>query len=280
MIAVDDLDDLRLADYRLVAAPDELQRRGLFVAEGRLVVRRLIDTPRFRTRSILLTMAAWESMRDLLDVSRADVPVYVIPQEPMNRLVGFNIHRGCLALADRPRIPSLIDVELGPCRRILVFEGVNNPDNIGGLFRNAAAFGVDLVVLGPRCGDPFYRKAIRTSMGAALSVPIADAGGWPAAIEQLRAEGLQVIALTPSPAAVPLTTISRAEPRVALLLGAEGEGLSDEALSQADVRVRVETSLAVDSLNVATAAAITLHYFHSGVRRQQSTSPSPPAEDC
>ena len=260
MIPIDDLDDVRLADYRLVATPDELQRRGLFVAEGRLVVRRLIDTPRFHTRSILLTMPAWESLRDALETRRADVPVYVVPQEQMNRLVGFNIHRGCLALADRPRIPSLVDVDLGPCHRILVLEGVNNPDNIGGLFRNAAAFDVDLVVLGPRCGDPFYRKAIRTSMGAALSVPIADAGDWGAAIEQLRADGLQVIALTPSPAAMPLTTIP-AEPRVALLLGAEGEGLSEEALSQAHVRVRVETSVAVDSLNVATAAAIALHYF-------------------
>ncbi len=264
MIPVPDLNDPRLADYRLVAAPDELSRRGLFVAEGRLVVRRLIDTARFHTRSILLTMAAWESMRDAVKGSRADVAIYVIPQEQMNALVGFNIHRGCLALADRPRIPSLIDVELGPCRRILVLEGVNNPDNIGGLFRNAAAFDVDLVVLGPRCGDPFYRKAIRTSMGATLSVPIAAADDWPAAIALLRTEGLHVIALTPSRTALPLTMTPPAEPRVALLLGAEGEGLSGEALGQADVQVRVETSVTVDSLNVATAAAIALHHF--GVR--------------
>lgn len=265
-IRLADLDDPRLADYRLVAMPAELQRRGLFVAEGRLVVRRLVDAPRFHTRSILLTMAAWESVRGALEECRSEVPVYVIPQERMNRLVGFNIHRGCLALAERPRVPFLNDLELGSCRRLIVLEGVNNPDNIGGLFRNAAAFDVDLVVLGPRCGDPFYRKAIRTSMGATLSVPVADAGAWPAAIERLRTEGLRVIALTPSRAALPLATLSRAEPRVALLLGAEGEGLSSDALSRADVQVRVETSVTVDSLNVATAAAVALHHY--GVRRQ------------
>lgn len=261
MIPVRSLDDPRLADYRFVAMPDELRRRGLFVAEGRLVLRRLLAAPRFHTQSILLTHAAWQSLRRDLEGAASDVPVYTVPQDQMNALVGFDIHRGCLALVMRPQIPSLGDLDLGILRRLLVLEGVSNPDNVGGLFRNAAAFGVDLVVLGPRCGDPYYRKAIRTSMGATLGVPIAAADAWPDAIGYLRADGITVIALTPAGDAASLTTISHATPRVALLLGAEGDGLSVDALQAADTRVRIEMSATIDSLNVATAAAIALHHF-------------------
>jgi tRNA G18 (ribose-2'-O)-methylase SpoU len=266
VILVNDLDDPRLADYRLVAAPDALRRQGLFVVEGRLLLPRLLEARRFTTRSVLLTMAAWESVANAIDESRRDVPVYVVPQDTMNGLVGFNIHRGCLALAERPTIPSLADVDTSALRRIVILEGVNNPDNVGGLFRNAAAFDVDLVVLGPRCGDPFYRKAIRTSMGATLSVAIAEARAWPDDLERLREIGILLMALTPSPTAAPLSVTSGDIPRVALLFGAEGDGLSAEALEAADRRVRIETSPAVDSLNVATATAIALHHFATRAR--------------
>lgn len=269
MIALDRADDPLLADYRLIAAPDDLRRRGLFVAEGRLVVRRLLEAPHFLARSILLTMPAWGTLGDAIESSGTSAPVYVIPQGQMNALAGFNIHRGCLALVERPAVPMLGDVELTSCARALVLEGVNNPDNVGGLFRNAAAFGVDLAVLGPNCGDPFYRKAIRTSMGATLSVPIADAGAWPDAIDRLRDAGMRVIALTPGSTAEPLSSLPAGIGRIALLLGAEGDGLSAAALQAADARVRIEMTKAVDSLNVATAAAIALHHF--GVRSQQST---------
>jgi tRNA G18 (ribose-2'-O)-methylase SpoU len=260
VIPLDSADDPLLADYRLIASPDELRRRGLFVVEGRLVVRRLLEAPRFRTRSILLTRVAWEWLRDAVDGGGSSAPVYVIPQERMNELVGFNIHRGCLALVERPVVPLLADLDVTRCSRVLVLEGVNNPDNVGGLFRNAAAFGVELVVLGPNCGDPFYRKAIRTSMGATLSVPIADAGAWPDAIDRLRAAGLQVIALTPAHTAAQLSSMPMIA-RLALLLGAEGDGLSIGALQSTDTHVRIEMTTAVDSLNVATAAAIALHHF-------------------
>ncbi len=263
MIRVSDLDDPRLAEYRQVAKPAELHRHGLFVAEGRLVVRRLVDAHRFRTRSVLLSVTAWQAMQSELDTRHLDAPIYVVAQDAMNALVGFNIHRGCLALAERPHLPSLPDVDLSTCRRALVLEGVNNRDNVGGLFRNAAAFGVELVVLGPGCGDPFYRKAIRTSMGATLSVPIADAGGWPDAVDRLRDAGMRVIALTPAPEATPLRSIAADTPRIALLLGAEGDGLSADAFQAADVQVRIEMTPEVDSLNVATAAAIALHHFHA-----------------
>lgn len=208
MISIHTLDDPRLAGYRLVAKPVELQRHGLFVAEGRLVVTRLVDARGFRTRSILLSTTAWHAMRAELDAREIDAPIYVVAQDTMNGLVGYNMHRGCLALAERPRLPELADVDLGACRRMLILEGVNNPDNVGGLFRNAAAFGVDLVVLGPGCGDPFYRKAIRTSMGATLSVPISNAGPWPGALDRLRAAGIRTMALTPEPNAAPLRSVA------------------------------------------------------------------------
>ncbi len=261
MIRVDDLDDPRLSNYRFVAQPAELERRGWLVAEGRLVLPRLLDAPRIRTQSILLSTVAWQAMQPALDARRFDAPIYVAPQEALSAVVGFNMHRGCLALAERPTLPTLTDVDLRACPRVLVLEGVNNPDNIGGLFRNAAAFGVDLVVLGPRCSDPFYRKAIRTSMGATLHVPIASAGPWPDAIDRLRAAGLQTIALTPSPEATPLKSIAASTSGIALLLGAEGDGLSGDALRATDVRVRIEMVPSVNSLNVATAAAIALHHF-------------------
>jgi tRNA G18 (ribose-2'-O)-methylase SpoU len=263
VIPVRDLDDERLADYRLVASPGELQRRGLFVAEGRLVVKRLVDARALRTVSILLSNTAWDALREELSMKAIEAPIYIVPQDVMNGLVGFNIHRGCLALAERPRIPSVMNVDLTPCRRVLILEGVNNPDNVGGLFRNAAAFGVDLVVLGPGCGDPFYRKAIRTAMGATLSVPMADAHAWPDSVTHLAGAGIRVLALTPAGDAQPLRSVDASTSRVALLLGAEGEGLSHAAQSAANARVRIEMTSTIDSLNVATAAAIALHYFHT-----------------
>lgn len=261
MIPVDSLDDPRLSDYRAVANPDALLARGLFVVEGRLLLPRLLDAPRFTTRSILLTATAWESVRPSIESAAGRVPIYVVPQDTMNAIVGFNIHRGCLALAERAATPAIADVDLAACRRLIVLEGVNNPDNIGGVFRNAAAFDVDLVVLGPRCGDPFYRKAIRTSMGATLSVAMAAARAWPRDLDRLRAAGVEIVALTPARTATPLHRFASPAARVALMLGAEGDGLSREALAAADARLRIDISDRVDSLNVATAAAIALHHF-------------------
>jgi len=256
-----DPDDPRLAPYRALTDPAALRARGLFVAEGRMVVRRLVDASPFRVHSLLLTTAARESLTDLLPRLPDDAPVHVIAQEAMNEVAGFNIHRGCLALAYRAAPADLDTIHLAACRRVLVLEGVNNPDNIGGLFRNAAAFGVDAVVLGPHCGDPLYRKAIRTSMGGALAVPFVDAGAWPDALGRLAAAGVRVVALTPGAGAPALDDLAPADGSLALLVGAEGEGLTAAALAAAPEHARIPMAARLGSVNVATAAAIALYHF-------------------
>ena len=258
---VTSLDDPRIAPYRTLSDPPVLRASGLFVAEGRLVVRSLVDQSPFRPHSLLLTPSAREGLADLLPRLPPRTPVYVVEQALMNDVAGFQIHRGCLALAYRPETRELASIELAACRRLLVLEGVSNPDNVGGLFRNAAAFGVDLIVLGPRCGDPLYRKAIRTSMGAALIVPFVEAGYWPEALARIASAGTRVIALTPQADAPELGNLVDTGAPVALLLGAEGEGLSTAALAAARERARIPMVTHIDSLNVATAAAIALYHF-------------------
>ena len=256
-IRVDSLDDPRVAAYRHIGDPDRLLELGVFVAEGRLVVRRLIDLRHWDVESILVTQPAMDSLADVLP--RTTAPLYVAEQEVMNDLAGFNIHRGCLALVKRPVAPSLDRITAGPLARVLVLEGVNNPDNVGGLFRSAAAFGIELVVLGPNSGDPLYRKAIRTSMGATLSVPFASAPQWPGAIRELRADGFTVVALTPDRAVGTLDAIFP-HAKLALLVGSEGTGLTDEAMRASTLRIRIPTTTDVDSLNVTTAASIAMYH--------------------
>jgi tRNA G18 (ribose-2'-O)-methylase SpoU len=269
VIRVESLDDPRVAEYRSITDPAALRRAGLFVAEGRFVVERLLQIPRFRVRSILVTAAqlsAFGSQRSALSAVSSQrladsVPAYVVDQRVMDGIVGFNIHRGCVALAERPAMPLLADMPLATSNRVLVLEGVNNPDNIGGLFRSAAAFGIDAVILGPGCGDPLYRKAIRTSMAATLQVPFVEAGAWPDALTAIRDAGITVYALTPSADATLLDDIPRGIGRCALLVGGEGDGLSATAMAASDQRVRIATTDVVDSLNVAVATSIALHHF-------------------
>jgi tRNA G18 (ribose-2'-O)-methylase SpoU len=257
VIPVTSIDDLRLAAYRHIADPEQLLDLGLFVAEGRLVVRRLIDLHHWEIDSILLTRPAADALNDMLP--KTEAPVYLAGQEVMNELAGFNIHRGCLALVRRPATPTLDRVAAGPLSRVLVLEGVNNPDNVGGLFRSAAAFGIELVVLGPNSGDPLYRKAIRTSMGATLSLPFVQAPQWPGAISDLRQDGFTVVALTPMMGAAPLEEIFP-HAKLALLVGSEGAGLTEAAMRAATLRIRIPTTAAVDSLNVTTAASIAMYH--------------------
>lgn len=272
IIPIDTVDDPRVADYRQVPDAVLLRERDLFVAEGRLVVRRLIEGGRFRVRSLLVSEAGLASLDDVRgELHRASWPIFLAGVHVIGAITGFNFHRGCLALAERPnRLPSASDIlALALPRPVVVLEGIGNADNVGGIFRNAAAFGAAGVLLGPRCCDPLYRKAIRVSMGATLSVPFAPIEGCPTGLAPLRAHGYRVIALTPAPDAIDIGALvpsGDTDAPIALLLGSEGEGLTTEALAAADMRVRIPTVSAVDSLNVATAAAIALDRL-SAVRR-------------
>jgi tRNA G18 (ribose-2'-O)-methylase SpoU len=248
-------DDPRLAGYR------DLGRRPparAFVAEGRLLVRRLLAAPRFQARSVLLTPAAVDGLTDLLRAMADPPPVYVAEPATIDRVVGFDFHRGCLALGEPPVMPSL-DALLAPrdMRLLVALDDVTNPDNVGAVFRNAAAFGAAAVVLSPACGDPLYRKALRVSMGGALDVPFARVSSWPEALACLRSAGFTLVALTPD---APLDVAELTRPRrVALVVGAEGTGLGRAARQSADVAVAIPMACATGSLNVATATGIALY---------------------
>lgn len=259
IIRVDDVHDPRIETYRNVPDPALLLQGGLFVAEGRLVVRRLIEGGRFPVRSVMVTDAALAPLRDVLDARHA-LTVYLVPQAVMNGITGFNMHRGCLAIGERPRPRSWQDVMKG-ARRVIALERITNADNVGAVFRSAAAFGVDAVLLERTCTDPFYRKAIRTSMGAALTVPCAEAAPWPETLSELARDGWVVMAMTPSKTALPLRPLALAigDRPVVVVVGNEGEGLSDAALHACTHRSCIPMTSHVDSLNVATAAAIAMY---------------------
>jgi len=259
LIPLPSLSDPRLAGYRDLSDPELTARHGLFLAEGRLVVRRLLEGGRLRAVSVLVTEAARAAIQDLLD-DRPELPAYVVSQAVMNAVTGFNIHRGCLALAERPPCPGWRDVARD-AQRLLVLERIANADNVGALFRNAAAFGVGAVLLDDRSTDPLYRKAIRTSMGAALAVPFARAEPVTAALQELRGSGVAVIGLTPAHTAAPLRDVAplvRAR-RLAIVVGHEGDGLTDDGLRACEHLARIPMAAGIDSLNVATAAAIALY---------------------
>jgi len=271
IIRVDAPGDPRLADFDLVPDPVRLRARGQFVVEGRFAIETLLRERRFRVRAMLLTKSTHRALAaDLAVPDWAGVDVYLASAASF-RIGGYDFHRGYLALADRPAptpIAGLLDAA-PPDVPLLVLERVGNPDNVGGLFRNAAAFGVGAVVLSPGCADPFYRKAIRTSAGATLRLPFATASDWPAALGLLRAAGYLVAALTPPRSAAGETTelgefAARRPPErpVALVVGSEGDGLTAATLSEADARVSIDIDPSVDSLNVATAAAIVLRQLY------------------
>jgi len=272
VIEITSLNDGRVSDYTHVGDPLWLLERGLFVAEGRFVVRRLFEAGTFEVRSVLATPAAFAALDDVLIVSRC--PVYVCPQDTVAQLTGFNFHRGCLALGERPPRIGGLDC-LARTRCLLALEGVGNPDNVGGLFRVAAAFGTGGILLDETSGDPLYRKAIRTSMGWSLSVPCARVREWLAALDTRRVAGADLIALTPDRLAVPLADYvrSRASDRpFVLMLGSEGAGLSSDAMAAATVRVRIPIAKDVDSLNVVVAAGIALAAFGNSSPVSESLS--------
>jgi len=261
VVRIDRFDDPRIEDYRSVSDAKSLRRRNLFVAEGRLVVSRLLESAH-RTVSLLVNDASLQALHDQLSGLPRETPVYVCNTPEFSSITGFNLHRGCLALAERPA-----DLSAGhladQADLILVLEGVADADNVGSAFRNAAAFGAGGVLLSPACCDPLYRKAIRTSMGSVLRMPYARLAPWPTALGMLKAKGFTLIALTPREPAIDLASCARRQPRqrMAVLVGSEGPGLTAAAEALADVCARVPIRPDVDSLNLATATGIALYYF-------------------
>jgi tRNA G18 (ribose-2'-O)-methylase SpoU len=258
LVEVDDPADPRLSDFRDLSDADvRPDRRGVVLAEGVSVVQRLATSP-YPVRAVLGVPARVEALAPVLQP--LDVDVYVADKWLLSEVVGFRVTRGVLASADRlapPPVPGL----LRSARSLAVLEGLNDFENIGALFRNAAAFGVDAVLLDARCADPLYRRSVRVSMGHVLRVPFAVLPGvWPGSLGSVRDAGFRLLALTPHPDATPL---ARARPpqRWAVLLGAEGPGLSEAALCCADERVRIPMAPGVDSLNVATAAAVAFSWL-------------------
>jgi tRNA G18 (ribose-2'-O)-methylase SpoU len=258
-------DDRRLADYREIRDA-RLNLQGAFVAEGRLIVSRLIERRAHAVRSVLVTAASRRALKAVLETLPDSVPVFEAPASFFETLTGFNLHRGCLALAERPAPTPWQAVAETP-GPLVVLEGITDADNVGSVFRNAAAFGAGGVLLSPTCCDPLYRKAIRTSMGATLDLPFAQAVPWPGVLSELAARGVGVVALTPDLSGDPLDVFlarRTGRDRIALLLGTEGSGLTPEAMATAHHVVRIPTTRAVDSLNVAVVAGIVLSRLFSG----------------
>jgi tRNA G18 (ribose-2'-O)-methylase SpoU len=260
-----DLDDPRLGDYAHLRAPSTRQRLeqqlGIFTVEGWRSLEALLATPS-PGRAVL--DADEHAARAGALVPDA-IPAFSIPAASVEQVTGVDFHRGVLAVAERPA-PRPVEEVVAGRRTLLLVEGVNDHENLGALFRSAAAFGVDAVVLDPTSSDPLYRRATRVSLGHVLRVPFARAehDAWPAVVAGLVADGVIVLALTPDPAAEPLWPLvdALAGARTAVLVGAEGPGLTDEAMTAASRRVRIPMVPGTDSVNVATAAAIALAALH------------------
>ncbi|MEZ0351869.1 TrmH family RNA methyltransferase [Mycobacterium sp. pR1184] len=258
---VNDPEDPRLDDFRdlnsIDRRPDLPTGKGLVIAEGVLVVQRMLAS-RFTPHALLGTERRLDELKD--DLAGVAVPYYRTSAQVMAQVVGFHLNRGVLAAARRVPEPSVAQLVEG-ARTIAVLEGVNDHENLGSIFRNAAGLGVDAVVFGSGCADPLYRRAVRVSMGHALLVPYARSANWPADLGMLKEKGFRLLAMTPDAGACSLAEAMAAarDDRIAILVGAEGPGLTPATLRISDVRVRIPMSRGTDSLNVATAAALAFY---------------------
>jgi tRNA G18 (ribose-2'-O)-methylase SpoU len=263
-IRIDDPADPRVAAYMDIRERDLAGRQGRFVAEGKVVLNVLFSARRFEVESVLLLENRLAGMADTLSLAPAGVPVYVTSGEVLDKISGFHMHRGVLAIG-RKRPDEDIDTLLATLPRralVVVLVGISNHDNMGSIFRNAAAFGADAVLLDETCCDPLYRKAIRVSVGAALKVPFVTGGGAAGLVETLSAHGFDQIALSPG-GTTDCRDMSRPE-RLALYFGTEGDGLPETLLGRLKT-VRIAMAEGFDSLNVAAASAITLHHFSNRI---------------
>ena len=258
---IDDPADPRIAPYIAVRERDLVGRRGEFIAEGEVVLRVLLGADaRCRASSLLVAENRLARLTPMLEGPGDAPPVYVASQAVMDAVVGFHIHRGMLAHGVRPADPG-VDALLGalpPRALVVALFGIANHDNVGGIFRNAAAFGADAVLLDPACCDPLYRKAIRVSVGATLTVPFARLAVSEDILAILSRHAFAPLAFTPA-GLEPLAGLKRPH-RAAILLGAEGPGLPAPLLAAART-LAIPMAPGWDSLNVAAASAIVLHHL-------------------
>jgi tRNA G18 (ribose-2'-O)-methylase SpoU len=269
VIPVGDIADPRIESYRDIRERDLVGRAGCFVAEGRVVIEKLVGSPGCRLDSLLIAAHRLDGMADVLAKLDDATPVFAASQAVMDAIAGFPLHRGLLAIGRRIDPPAVDPLLAGlPARaNILVLSGIANHDNMGGIFRNAAAFGVKAVILDASCCDPLYRKAIRVSVGAALMVPYARVPQGTDMLDLVARHGFAAIALSPR-GMTELATLVAAE-RNAVLLGAEGPGLSADILGRAHT-VRLPMASDFDSLNVATTSGIVLHHLFAASSRPLS----------
>lgn len=257
VIEITDLSDARLADF--AHATDVLLKNGrgphgVYIAESALVLERAIragHTPR-------AVLALGGTVDEAVALVGPDVPVFSGPGAMLAELTGYLLHRGLIASLERPLLPDPATLLAGT-RRVVILENVVDPTNVGAIFRSVAAIGADAVLVTPRCSDPFYRRAIRVSMGTVLQAPWTRVGEWPALRELLTASGFHLAALALSDKAMSLRDFAANAPdRIALVLGTEGDGLTPEALDAADTIVQIPMRHGIDSLNVAAAAAVAM----------------------
>lgn len=270
-VDLDDPADSRLDDFRDLNSvdrrPDLPSGKGLVIAEGVLVAQRMLAS-RFTPHALLGTARRYDELAP--DLAGSAAPYYRVSAEVMAEVVGFHLNRGVLAVAKRASELGVAEVLAG-ARTVAVLEGVNDHENLGSIFRNAAGLDVDAVIFGAGCADPLYRRAVRVSMGHALLVPFAKAQNWPLDLNILRDNDFQLLSMTPDAHALPLAQAlpALADRRVAVLVGAEGPGLRESTMRASDVRVRIPMARGTDSLNVATAAALA---FYERARSLGSTN--------
>jgi len=265
-IVVSDPADPRLSDYVGLSDRLGIHRGNRFVCEGRLIVEHLLHSG-YPIRSVFLADNWVERMRPTLNLIPQGTPIYIAPEPVLDGIIGFAFHRGILACGEITHPPAAADL-LRTASRLIILEDLSNHDNMGSIFRSASAlWGHSAgVLLSPGCCHPLYRKSVRVSMGHALRIPFATLDPWPAALATLKASGFTILGLTPGPGSIELRQAqaqlaARPDTKVAILLGAEGPGLTPQALAQVDLKVRIDMDPHADSLNVGVATAIAMYHL-------------------
>lgn len=262
VVEIADPDDPRIADYRHLTDV-ELRTRvespaGLFIAEGYLVIEKVIERG-LRIRSALVEPRRVDRLLGILESAGLDTVIYCAPHQVLESITGYRVHRGVLACVDRPDVMTVDDL-INRTGDLIALEGLVDPTNVGLALRSAAALGIEAAIVSPDCADPFYRRAVRTSMGASLTLPLARSHDWPGDLDRLRAGGYHVMALSPDPAGLALEqAVDRARTRahrILALFGTEGDGLRPDTLDRVDQRVFIPMAAGIDSLNVAAAVAV------------------------